>query len=338
MRLGRMVGAWRRPLLMSHVRPDGDAIGALVSMSRICRGIGLDPAILLFDEAPPRYRDLLATERVIQGVGALAGQTFNGIVVLDTCSWLQLEPAAAFLKSSPLPRVVVDHHKTRDSLTGDAGAIAEYAADDTASAASTLVYEWAHAMHWLDGPGQAAAEPLFVGIASDTGWFRFSNTDERTMLAAGALIAAGVRPDLWYTLLYESASAARVRLEAAMLAEMKTTEDGRVSWSSLTTKMFQATGASRADTEDIIHGLQRVAGVVVAVLFAEDSDGRIRVSLRSKSPEVCGCNVDVAAIAQRLGGGGHARAAGVRIAGSLEEARSRVLAAVHEGIGSAMRM
>ncbi len=331
-RAARVLASWRRPLILSHVRPDGDAIGAIIGVSRICRGLGAEPLAAMYDDPPPRYRDLTAAEPVCRWPGPARTANADGIVILDTCSWQQLEPAAEFLRQSSLPRIVVDHHKTRDAIGGDGGAEAGvlYCTDDTASAACLLVHEWARAANMPVDAEAAAA--IFVGIATDTGWFRFSNTDRRTLAAAADLVETGVRPDRWYSAIYESASLSRIHLQGAMLASVEVSESGRLSYASLTREMFAAAGASMAETEDLIQDLQRLAGVVASVLFVEDADGRVRVSLRSKAPHVCGIDVDVAAIAAALGGGGHARAAGARLAMPLDEAKRRVLAAVREAM------
>jgi len=330
---GRLLASWRRPLLLSHVRPDGDAIGSLLAVSRICHGLGAAPAAFLHDELPPRYRRLAGPDAFVRWTGQVPRDA-DGIVVVDTCSWSQLEPVAAFLRMSPLPRIVVDHHKTRDAIVPDTALAVrvEYRLDETASAASLLVYEWVRAMTW---PLRAdVAEPLFVGLAADTGWFRFSNTDARTLTAAAGLIDAGVRPDCWYTAMYESATPGRMHLEGAMLSTAQVSDDGRLVWSELSQATFTACGASHAETEDLIQSLQRLDGVVVAVLFIEEQNGGVRASLRSRAPNVCGCDVDVAAIAGSLGGGGHARAAGVRFDVPLAEAKNRVLAAVRAALAA----
>lgn len=341
-RAGRMLASWRRPLLLSHVRPDGDAVGAMAAVSCLCRGFGARPLAVSYEDPPARYREITGRELFAAWRGDEIAAQADGILIVDTCSWQQLEPVAGFLRRSPLRRIVVDHHKTRDALADDAAVpapVAEYLVDASASAASLLVYEWARTMGWK--LGAEAAEALFVGIATDTGWFRFSNTDTRTLTAAAGLLAEGVRPDRWYAALYESTSPARTRLEGAMLSSVCVGEEGRLVWSVLTREMFAAAGASPADTEDLIQDLQRIAGVVVSVLFVEEPGGRIRASLRSKAPHVCGADVDVAAIAGLFGGGGHARAAGARLDGPVAAAQERVLHAVRcalqAGHGAARR-
>ncbi len=263
------------------------------------------------------------------------GRQADGILVVDTCSWSQLEPAAEFLRTSALPRVIVDHHQTRDELKGAGRAAAgDYLIDPTAAAACVLVFEWARAMNWLNEEARAIADALYVGISTDTGWFRFSNTDARTFAVVAELVRMGVQPDAWYSTIYETVTPARIRLEAAMLAATELSDDGRIAWSTLTAADFETTRARPTDTEDLIHGLQRLAGVCVALLFTQDGDGRVRVNLRSKPPYICGVDVDVAAIARSLGGGGHERAAGVRLAEPLPDAQARVLAAVRDALGA----
>jgi phosphoesterase RecJ-like protein len=327
---GRL-SSWKRVVLLSHERPDGDAIGSLVATARLLGRQGVERSILLYDAPPGRYAALLAGEPVVvaRGSGAVLERA-DGIVVLDTCAWSQLEPVAACLREAQTPRLVVDHHKTRDGLAG-AGVPVEYAIDESAAATALLVYEWAATAGWLDGADGPTLEALFVGIATDTGWFRFSNTDARALHAVAELVRRGVPPDRWYARLYESASAARLRLEGAMLGSLQTRENGRVVYATLTKAMFHETGANPAETEDMIHLLQRAADAAVVVLFAE-TDDRVRVSLRSKPPPIGECDIDVATIARRLGGGGHARAAGVRLEASLDDARERVLAAVHRAL------
>jgi phosphoesterase RecJ-like protein len=332
---GQLLASWHKPLLFSHVRPDGDAIGALLAMGRVCRLLGAAPTVVLYDDPPAKYRDLIGSDTLVRWPDPARTDAADGILVLDTCSWQQLEPVAEFLRRSPLPRIVVDHHKTWNVLAGPESSgpiVGQHLIDETASACCLLVHDWLRAVTWPIDAGVAAA--IFVGIATDTGWFRFSNADARTMATAGDLVAAGVQPDRWYAAMYETFTPARLRLEGAMLARIEVSDGDKLIWSVLTNEMFAATGASRSETEDLIQTLQRLDGVVASALFAEEPDGRIRVSLRSKAPYVCGQDVDVAAIAAALGGGGHARAAGIRLTGPMADAQRQVLAAIRRALHS----
>jgi phosphoesterase RecJ-like protein len=320
--------SWSRTMILSHDRPDGDALGSLGAMKRFIEAAGRQATAFIYESVPTRYQFLeshCGFTRWGQDAAATADEPFDGILIVDTCSWSQLEPAASFLRKTSLPKIVVDHHATRDPLSGEADHDI-YLIDETAASAACLVYEWAEAMGWpIDAE---TAESLFAGIATDTGWFRFSNTDPRTLAAAARLIEAGVRPDVMHSRLQASHSPGRIRLLAEALATLELHADDRVALMSLTKEMFDRAGATKADTEDLINEPMSASSVLASVLLVDADTGEIRVSLRSKSPEVCGRDLDVAALASRFGGGGHRRAAGARVVGKLDAVREQVLTAV----------
>ncbi len=324
----RRLAGWGRIMILSHARPDGDALGAMGAMKRILESSGRSATAFVYEDVPPRYRFLDDACRFTRWQplqpDALDAQ-FDGVVILDTCSWAQLEPVAEYLKASSLTRVVVDHHATGEDLSGH-GSDDLYVIDASAASTCAMLYEWSETTHWKINA--VVAEALFTGLVTDTGWFRFSNTDARTLRAAAALVDKGVRPEVLYPRLYASYSPARVRLMAEMLATLEFHANGAVAVMSLTQDMFKRTGASSAETEDLVNEPLSAGPVAVSVLLSDPGDGEIRVSFRSKSPEMIGRDVDVAAVAGRFGGGGHRRAAGVRVRGRLPEVRGRVTAAV----------
>src|SRR5512138_2920749 len=116
---GRRVSGWLRTMVLTHQRPDADALGAIAACSRVLRAIGRDATPFVYEPVPPRYKfiDALGGLRVWPGDTKSLDGRFDGILILDTCSWSQMEPAAAFLKASRLPKVVMDHHATHDQLT-----------------------------------------------------------------------------------------------------------------------------------------------------------------------------------------------------------------------------
>lgn len=341
---GRMLGAWNRTLILTHDRPDGDALGAIGAMKRIIELQGRQAEACLHGDPPPRYTFLTDACGLTRWPPS-GGQTscppsdpadpsvidaqFDGIVILDTCTWNQLEPAAAFLKATRLPKIVVDHHPTREDITGQSTELVALI-DETSSSACGLLYEWARRMGWeLDRP---AREALFAGLATDTGWFRFPSVDGRTLQAAGELIDAGVRPDVMYARLYEGHRPARLRLLREALDTLRLIDGGALALMWLTQPMFLLSDAQASDAEDLVNEPLVIGSVMVSVLLNEMEGGVIRVNFRSRSPEIAGRDVDVAAIAKQFGGGGHRRAAGARIQGSLDEVREQVIAAVRAAL------
>ncbi|UCD28450.1 MAG: bifunctional oligoribonuclease/PAP phosphatase NrnA [Planctomycetota bacterium] len=325
---GRRLSGWERTMILTHVRPDGDGLGAMAALKRVIESAGRQATAYVYAEIPDRYKFLGESGGFIfwqdddpQKIDA----QFDGILIFDTCSWSQLEPVADYLRKSSLPKIVVDHHDTNDDLaTMNSNAL--YIIDSTAASTSEIAYAWLRAMN--SPIDSLTAEALFTGIATDTGWFRFSNTNSRTFLWAADLLESGIRPDKLYATIYSSYSLERLRLMGHMLSTLELHADGALAIMSITREMFDKTGAKATDTEELVNEPLDTGPVAVSVLLSEMRDGRIRVNFRSKAPEVAGVDVDVSQVAKQFGGGGHQRASATRVEGKLDEVRKRVTAAI----------
>jgi phosphoesterase RecJ-like protein len=316
--------ACRRPLLLSHQRPDGDALGALAGMFLALQERGLEPRVALYEPFPRRYA-LLQPAAVWQSWGESGGalQTeCDAVVVLDTCSLSQLEPVAEFLPRAPRT-LVLDHHTTRDALGTRAGDLR--LCDESASAVSLMVAEWARLAGIRLSPLLATA--LFVGLATDCGWFRFSNTDARSLRLAAELLAAGVKADRIYAEIYQQDSPGKLMLIARMLGSLQLHAGGALAAMYIRQADFAATGASRNETEDLVNEAARLGSTEATVLFTEESD-HVRVNFRSKR------RLDVAALAAGFGGGGHPRAAGTRVRAPWDEVVPKILGAAVAALGA----
>ncbi|MCH7813605.1 MAG: hypothetical protein IID40_06245, partial [Planctomycetes bacterium] len=323
-RLADLVAGWRRPLLLTHARPDGDALGSLMAMRSVLRGLGNQPRAALYEPVPPRYAWLLEGDPLDQVAGSAdaALAEADGVIVLDTCAYTQLEPVADWLKNTSLPKIALDHHVTRDPLAD------EYLIDEQAAAACLIILDWATAAGWkLDDRARLG---LYVGIVTDTGWFRFANTDARAHQAASRLVGPGVSPAAVFEELHQRESAPRIRLLAAALASMELHHQGSLAVMTVTRQMLVNAGASANDTEDVINHPLQIASVAASVLLVENDDGVVRLSFRSKPPGHGRPDLDVAALAETFGGGGHRRAAGARSSGAIEELRQQVIERMKE--------
>lgn len=334
MKAGELLRHWPRTLVLTHDRADGDAIGSVVAMKRVIEQSGREARACLFQDPPDRYRFICEPAGVTRWPSRaeeLNGR-FDGVLIVDTCAWKQLEPAAGFLRQTPLPKIVVDHHQTSDDLTAASSDLV-LVSDPTSSSACGLVYEWCRQAGWeLD---EVARQALFAGVATDTGWFRFPSVDRRTLQIAAELIETGVRPDVMYSRLFEGYRAARLRLLGEALNTLELHDGGSMAVMTLTRAMFLLCDAQQGDSEDMVNEPLKIGSVMLSVLLSDvDGAGVVRVNLRSRSPEISGQDVDVSAIAAQLGGGGHRRAAGARVAGTLEEVRDRVLTAVRQARGA----
>jgi phosphoesterase RecJ-like protein len=329
-RLSDWLRLTHRPLLISHRRPDGDSIGALAAMSQALRALGKEPAIVLFDRFPPRYEFLRSSGEpwhLWEEAREVLSCEADAVIVLDTCSLSQLEPFLAFLASAPR-LLVIDHHSTRDEIGTRPGDLRIL--DDTAGACCLILAEWVQEtglMATLPPPAAAAlATALITGIATDCGWFRFSNTDARLLRVAADLIDAGADLSGIYDLIYQQEPAAKLRLIARMLGSLRLEAEGRLAVMELRAEDFAAAGADLSMTEDLVNEAARLRDTEAVLLFTEEPGGVVRVNLRSKR------TLDVSEVARRYGGGGHTRAAGARLNGRWEYVVPRVVSEVLEAL------
>jgi len=323
-RLVQRLAAAGRLLIVSHARPDGDTLGSAAALAAAAIAAGKAATVLLPGPLPPQYAMLFAAAPPAgaERFAALADEA-DVVVIVDTCAAGQLDDVAPALAGRREKTVVVDHHATTDDIA-DVRWI-----DTTAAAAGVMTWELIAALGWPVPP--AAAEALWVAVATDTGWFRFSNTDGRCLRIAAGLLDAGVSPDELYARLYQSDRPERLRLVTRALQSLTLHAGGRVATMVLRRADFAQTGARADETENIVNEALRMGCVEVAVLLAESPDAAepapVRASLRSRG------GVDVARLARRFGGGGHARAAGLRREGDIDALAAELVAACAEALG-----
>lgn len=309
-------------LLTSHCRADCDAIGSELALTQILESLGKEVHVVNGDAVPEhiRFIDPQNTVQVLgRDVQAEELAELDCLIVVDTSAWSQLGPMAEVVKDFPGTRVVIDHHQSQDDLK------AEEFKDSRAEATGRLILELSEA---LDVPlTKELAEPLFMAIATDTGWFRFASVTEATFVALAKLVSVGVSPPAVFSQLFEQHSLGRIYLRGRILGHIVPDCGGRLMSTYATLADFKETGANVTDTEDVINTLLTVAGSEVAVLFVELGEKKTKVSLRSRT------TFDVCAIAAQFGGGGHRAAAGVTVDGSLESTSRAVLEALRAALG-----
>jgi phosphoesterase RecJ-like protein len=314
-----LVRRYRRFLLTTHIRPDADGIGSVMALAEVLRQQGKEVQSVIASVWPPRY-DFLDPDKQIQRFAA-DNERWAGaevVIVLDTGTWNQLGDFGPFLAKCSVAKVVIDHHLSQDDL----GAVR--LVDTTAEATGRLVYQAIGALGGTITP--SVADMLFVALAGDTGWFRHANTSPATFALAEKLVAAGARPTALYEMLYEQNTLPRLRLTGLVLERLQVVENGLVAFTEIRRGDYAATGAVPQDSEELVNYTRSIRGVEVGLFFMEQPRGGVKASLRSRA------RIDVARLAERFGGGGHRLASGAIVEGSLEEARTRVLAALHEAL------
>ena len=297
-----------RVALACHEAPDGDALGSLLGLGAALADGGWDVALWAPGDAPlPEDYAWLGYDGVERSAPADLGARL--LVALDCGSAERLGAGGPAALAAAAATANVDHHADN---TGFAGV---HVVDAGAACTTVLVLRL---LRLLGLPVSArVAEPLYVGVVTDTGRFMYANADAEAHAAAADLIAAGVEPDAVFRRLYEDRPAARVRLLARALATLDVRAGGRLAVACVSLEDLEQTGAAEADCEGVIDHLRAIRGVQVAAVIREPRAGGGRLkkaSLRSADP-----SVDVARIAHAGGGGGHAMAAGFSLEGSFAD-------------------
>lgn len=309
----------QRIVILSHARPDGDAIGSQVALGLSLSAAGKQVQLLNEDGTPDNLTFLPGSERVETPATSAGKVSADLVVALDTANKIRLGAGCLEAVEGISPIINLDHHKSNE-LYGDFNFV-----DAEAPASGQIVYEFLHDQG-LPITGQVVAN-LFVAISTDTGSFRYPATTARTYEIVAELVRAGADVGELSRLTYESYPARRIDLLKELLAVYRLSGAGRVASWVLSDEIKDRIGVQASDSEGLLDLIRGIDSVVVAVFFEQLPGGRVRVSMRSKSAEV-----DVCAICAEFGGGGHTLAAGARVRGEIGEVEQRVLKKIHETI------
>lgn len=296
--------------VLSHVNPEGDAVGATLGAALALREAGKVTAAYNASPLPPGLESLPGATELLREVPIRTA--YACYLVLDTSD---LPRTGGLLDSRPDHAVVVnvDHHAANTRF-GTVNWV-----EPEASSAGELVYRILH--HGGFPFSMAVATNLYAAIQTDTGSFQYGNTTPAALRAAADLVERGAEVERITAGLYENHDPREWRLLSQALATLQVSPDGRVAWIEVTLASQQQAGIGLEATEGFINYVRAVRGVQIAVVFKEISPTEVRVSLRSRG------HVDVARLAGAFGGGGHRNAAGLTLRVPLAEAKGRVLAA-----------
>ncbi len=305
----------QRFVVMSHAHPDGDALGCTLAMALCLRQMGKDVTAWNEDGVPEKFRYLPGAELVSKPPAE--PQRFDVAIVLDNAVKTRAGTSIEAVASADV-WINLDHHITNDRY-GDLNFV-----DATAPATGQILYEL---IRGHDLPlTYEMADNLFAAISTDTGSFQYPSTTARTYEIAADLIRAGVNVGELSQKMYESYPRRRLELLRALLNVLRFSSGDRVASFALSLETAKSLAVVPEDSEGLIDSIRAIEGVVAAGFFEELGDGRIRISLRSKSPKI-----DVSKVCAQFGGGGHRLAAGARARGTLAEVQEKVLQAIdHE--------
>jgi len=308
-------------VLTTHVKPDGDAFGGTLGLARMLKKLGKQAEIWHVPPANTLYQSLLGNDVVhLVEEGQHPSEDVDLIIVVDTCAWSQLENFKPFLEDKRDRICVIDHHIQGDDIAKwcytdpSAGSVCEILTDLVPMLGLTLDEE--------------LATPLYLGIATDTGWFRFSNTTARTMRLAAQLLEAGVKHNHLMQLSEQQDRPSRLRLMARALTSLELLNEDRIAILSLRHDDYVECNADSEDNHGLADLPLSVKPIEMVCVITESKPGIVKLSLRSKA----GPNaINVSDFAAKFGGGGHARASGAKITTmSYDEVHTRILEAVKQ--------
>ena len=331
----------RRVVITTHVKPDGDAFGSVVALASVLRGGGAQVRAVVAGPIHDSFKSLPGCDLLEPYDPDAEWREADLLVVLDTGAWSQLEMMRRHIEPLLDRTLIIDHH-----VNGDVPA-AWFCIDSQAAATCQVLGDLLPRMprdsRYLAVTEPVVAQALYIGLASDTGWFRFSNARPATFELAADLLRAGVDNASLLQKLEQAERVEKLRLLIRALGSLRLMADNRAAVMVLRAEDFAETGAVLEETERFVDMPQVIGTVEVVVLITEppaqdgdagsdstpssfaDGNGAIRLSFRSKAgPDA----INVARLAQQFGGGGHERASGAKVVGALDEVLGRVESAI----------
>lgn len=312
--VARRIKPGMRVALTTHVNADGDGAGSEVALWQLLTARGVRAAITNPTPFPDRYAFLLQGIEQADKSGEAVKHIRRAdlVVVLDIADLGRLGQLGGAVRERGVPVACIDHHATDGTLPEGPRLV-----DEHACATGELVYDLAQATGWRLSPD--AARALYVAILTDTGGFRFSNTSPRALQVAADLLQNGLDPEQIYSAVYASSPEGRVRLLAEVLETLVVEPERGLAWVTVPPGALERNAVDAEELEGVVEFPRSIKGMRLALLFRQIANGRIKVSFRSVG------DVDVAKLAGQFGGGGHKKAAGASLYGSLAEVQVKVL-------------
>ena len=299
-----------RFMVATHVRPDGDAIASLLATKLILQRLGKKADAYAQDRLPPELEFLPQTRKILNKPSESV--EYEAAILVDCGDFQRVGDELSDFISRRVPFVInIDHH-VPDKPFGNI-----YWAETAASSTCEMLFDLCMSLSLA--PDAAMSTLLYTGIMTDTGSFRHSNTNRRVFEVVSVLVEAGADPAYIATQVYDSATPDKLTLLAEVLGTVQFHAGSRIATAEMTRSMLSNASASYMDSEGFITHLRSVKSADLAILFREEGNGVVHISMRSRQ------GIDVAKLAQRHGGGGHRQAAACRIRGSLNAVRSQFI-------------
>ena len=294
--------------LVCHRAPDGDTLGTGLALTLWLKGHGKDAHLYCIDPVPGNLRflpgaDLLSHELLEQP---------SLFIAVDTADPILMGPAAQACMAGARQVLNIDHHSTnlqyghQNLVESGAAATAEVVTDMLLESGETIT--------------QGMADCLYTGIVTDTGQFSFDYTRPGTLNAAANLMERGAAFEQICAHIFRRRTLSKTRLIARALSTLRLYADGRIAVVSVLQADLKEFGATVVECENIVNYTNEIDGVEIGILLREMSIGGFKCSLRGAG------DANVANLARAFGGGGHIKAAGCTVEGTLEEVEAKLVA------------
>src|SRR3989338_1862719 len=298
-------------LISSHINPDGDSIGGMLAVGWLLDKLHKKYIIVTDSPVSEKFKYLAGFEKIIRYSDNLRMDfKIKNLIVVDSPNLERLGKVKRLIPED-IQIINIDHHES-NSLFGDINCI-----DLKAGACTEIIYDLIHSFGiTLD---KNVAEYIYTGIVIDTGRFRFYNTTAKTFGISAKLLDAGARISFIAEWLYHTNSIETLKGLGFLLNSLETANNGKVAIVCFDDTYLKSECWERVDTEGFVNYPLSIEDVEVAIFLQEIETDKVRVSLRSKS------KINVNEIAKIFGGGGHAKAAGCRINGTISDAKKLLL-------------
>ncbi len=304
-------------LVVAHVQPDGDAVSSTLAVGWLLSRLGKTFTMINEGPIPQRMTYMEGSEQILDMSLTERTRTYGNVICVDCADFKRVGLVSEWMEEGA-NMLNIDHHPTNDEY----GTQTLIKAD--AAATAEILYDLVKLFDL--GWDRNIAEMLYTGILTDTGGFRYSSTSPKVMQIASHLLELGVNgPDLADSLL-EQLTKPQFDVLTLSLATLQMSENGKVAWVHVTPEHMVQAQASNEDLEGIVNYPRNIQGVEVGVLFKVINENAVKASMRSAG------KVDVAAIAAEFGGGGHVRAAGCRLEGTLEQVTALVIERIKQSL------
>lgn len=305
-----------RIMLTTHENPDGDGLGAESGLYYHLMEIGKDVRIINYSPLPSEY-DFLNKDNIYECYNSTSHDSWmkdaDLVIIFDVGDFVRIRTVVNAITKFELKTMNIDHHPHPDDHPFTYNIV-----DLKAAATGCMIFDYLKEVRTSMLP-KASLEGIYTAVMTDTGCFRYSNTDKKCHEIAIECLNAGIETHTIYQRVYENSTRSRVALMGEFLSHIHYELEGKLAWFTITNSMLTRANATKADVEGFSDLVRTIRGVEVALMIFEQDMESCRINLRSKGTYV------INDIAKAMGGGGHAFAAGAVVKGSLSEVENKTI-------------